>query len=74
MVRADGVPKVTSEGDLEEVIATLEGRFEDDVPIGVITAVMSERGHTIGETLSAIRERRLGGELYEPRDDHLRVT
>ncbi len=61
-------------GDVGTVIAELEDRFEDGVPIGVITAVMSERGHTIGETLSAIRELRMAGELYEPRDDHLRVT
>ena len=73
-VRADGVPKVAPEGDLEEVIAALEGRFEDGVPIGVVTAAMGNRGLTIGETVSAIRELRLGGELYEPRDDHLRVT
>ncbi|WP_336344596.1 hypothetical protein [Halalkalicoccus ordinarius] len=73
-VRADGVPKVAPEGDLKEVIAGLEGRFENGVPIGVVTAVTSERGRTIGETLSAIRELRMAGELYEPRDDRLQVT
>lgn len=73
-VRADEVPTVAPEADLEEVIAALEGRFENGVPIGVVTAVMSARGHTIGETLSAIRELRLAGGLYEPRDDRLRVT
>lgn len=30
----------------------------------------SKRGLTIGETLAAIREQRMAGELYEPRDDH----
>ena len=65
-----GIPN----GDIGAVIAEREDRFEDGVPIGVITAVMSEHGLTIGETLERIRERRMAGELYEPRDDHLRVT
>lgn len=74
-VRADlDVTAAASEDDLEELIGELEGRFEDGVPIGVVAAAMGERGCTIGETLAAIREQRMAGELYEPQDDHLRVT
>lgn len=63
-------------GDLKTVIEglALEGEFTDGVPTGVITAAMSERGATIGETLEAIHELRMAGELYEPRDDYLCVT
>lgn len=73
-VRTDLDVPAASEDDLKELVDELEGRFEDGVPIGVVTAAMGNRGLTIGETLSAIRELRMGGELYEPRDDHLRVT
>lgn len=60
--------------DLRSVIAGLEARVEGDVPLGLVAVAMSERGLTIGETLEAVRELRMNGELYEPRDDHLRVT
>lgn len=69
----DAVEQVASD-DLRSIIDELQARFPDGVPIGVITVAMSERGATIGETLGDIRELRMGGELYEPRDDHLRVT
>jgi hypothetical protein len=69
----DDLGAVTDD-DLRGVIRTLEGRFPEGVPIGVVTAAASRRGATIGETVDAIRELRMGGELYEPRDDHLRVT
>ncbi|MCL7418981.1 MAG: hypothetical protein M8354_14260, partial [Halalkalicoccus sp.] len=73
----DGLEAVTPEStddDPRAVIRTLEGRFPEGVPIGVVTAAASRRGATIGETVDAIRELRMDGELYEPRDDHLRVT
>lgn len=60
--------------DLRSVIAALETRVEGSVPLGLVTVAMSERGMTIGETLEAVRELRMNGELYEPRDDHLQVT
>ncbi|WP_122088380.1 DUF7542 family protein [Halalkalicoccus subterraneus] len=63
-----------SGADLRSVIAALETRVEGNVPLGLVTVVMSERDMTIGETLEAVRELRMNGELYEPRDDHLRVT
>jgi hypothetical protein len=62
------------EGDLEAVISALEERFPAGVPVGVVTVVRSVQGATIGGTLEAIHERRMAGDLYEPRDDHLRVT
>lgn len=60
--------------DLRSVIATLESRTGGHVPLGLVTVAMGERGMTIGETLEGVRELRMNGELYEPRDDHLRVT
>ncbi|MFC6906471.1 DUF7542 family protein [Halalkalicoccus tibetensis] len=60
--------------DLRSVIAELEARVEGGVPLGLVTVAMGERGMTIGETLDAVRELRMEGKLYEPRDDHLRVT
>lgn len=60
--------------DLRSVIAELEARVEDSVPLGLVTVAMSERGLTIGETLDAVRELRMEGKLYQPRNDHARVT
>lgn len=74
-VRTDlDVPEATSETDPGGLIGERQGRFEDGVPIGVVAAAMGERGHTIGETMAAIRELWMADELYEPRDDHLYVT
>lgn len=69
----DGLETVTDD-DPRAMIRTLEERFPEGVPIGVVTAAASRQGATIGETVDAIRELRMGGELYEPRDDHLGVT
>lgn len=72
--RADiGLHPVPS-GDLHSAIGELERRLDGAVPLGVVTVAMGERGATIGETLEGVRELRLEGKLYEPRDDHLRVT
>ena len=74
--RADvDLPEVPA-GELKTVIdwLELEGEFADGVPIGVITVAMGERDTTIGETLAVIHELRTDGELYEPRDDYLRVV
>lgn len=60
--------------DLKTVIDQLEAQCPDGVPIGLITAAMSRRNVTIGDTLKAIYDLRMRGELYEPRDDHLRTT
>ncbi|WP_224270928.1 hypothetical protein [Haloprofundus salinisoli] len=57
--------------DLKGVVRQLEEQYENGVPIGVVAAVMNERGLTIGETLDKIHEVRMTGGLYEPRDDYL---
>ena len=61
------------DGDLKSTIRGLELHFEAGVPIGVVAAVMSRQGLTMRETMEAIHELRMGGELYEPTDDHLRA-
>ncbi|SEQ77742.1 hypothetical protein [Natrinema salaciae] len=58
-------------GALETIVADLERRYEDGVPIGIVAAAMSERGVSVGETLAEIDDVRMTGSLYEPRDDHL---
>ncbi|WP_226482186.1 hypothetical protein [Natrinema amylolyticum] len=60
-----------TDDDLVTVIADLENRYENGVPIGIVAAAMSERGFSVGETLDEIHEVRMTGALYEPRDDHL---
>lgn len=60
------------DGDIGTIIDEIEHRFMRGVPIGVVTAVTNEASRPA--TLEAIRERRMTGELYEPRDDHLQVT
>lgn len=74
--RADGdaLDAVPDEGDLEAVISALEDHYDDGVPLGVVAAAMGERGLAVGETLDRVRELRMTGALFEPRDDHLRVT
>lgn len=66
----DAIP----DDSLETVIGELEDHYVDGVPIGVVTAAMHGRGFSIGETMDAIHDLRMRGALYEPRDDHLRVT
>jgi hypothetical protein len=56
--------------DLKDVIWQLQEQYENGVPIGVVAAVMSDRGLSIGETLDEIHEVRMTGGLYEPQDDH----
>ena len=57
--------------ELKDVVWELQEQYENGVPIGVIAAVMNDRGFSIGETLDEIHEVRMTGGLYEPRDDHL---
>jgi hypothetical protein len=68
-----GLDDVPDDADVRAVVAALEERYEEGVPIGVVAAAMSARGETIGGTLDAIHTQRMRGGLYEPRDDHLRV-
>lgn len=65
---------VVSSEDLTSIISDLEEQLGESVPIGLVTVVLSRRGVSIGQTLESIRDLRMNGDLYEPRDDHLRVT
>ncbi|MFD1565278.1 hypothetical protein ACFR99_17210 [Haloarchaeobius amylolyticus] len=60
-----------ADGDLETVVADLETRYEDGIPIGIVATAMREQGLSVGDTLAAIYDVRMTGALYEPRDDHL---
>lgn len=59
------------EDEVKAAIRALEPEFEDGVPVGVVAAVMHERGVPIAETLDRIYAVRMRGGLYEPREDHL---
>lgn len=62
------------EGDVEAAVRALGDRYEAGVPVGVVTAAMSEHGVGIDETLDELYELRMDGRLYEPKDDHLLHT
>lgn len=63
--------KTPEEDEVKAAIRALEPEFEDGVPVGVVAAVMHERGVSIAETLDRIYAVRMRGGLYEPREDHL---
>jgi len=71
--RADLGETPVPDGDLEAVVAQLEAHYDEGVPVGVVAAAMGAQGHSMRETLDGLREIRLSGGLYEPRDDHLRT-
>ncbi|RBI62406.1 hypothetical protein DMJ13_11095 [halophilic archaeon] len=60
--------------EIEPVIRQLQEQYRNGVPIGVVAAVMSDRGLSLAATLDEIHERRMDGGLYEPQDDHLGVV
>lgn len=59
------------DGDLKSVILELGDDFEDGVPLGMVAAAMRERDRHVGETLEAVRELRMTGHVWEPKDDHV---
>lgn len=61
----------TPVGDVARVLEELAEACDAAVPIGSVTAAMSEQGVTIAETLDELYELRMTGRLYEPRDDHV---
>ena len=61
-------------GGVEATLRALGDRYDEGVPVGVLTAAMSERGVGIDETLDELYELRMAGQLYEPKDDHLLHT
>lgn len=61
--------EVPLDADLQSVVEALDEHYENGVPLGIVTAATSRRGTTVGETLEEIREVRLTGRFWEPRDD-----
>ncbi|WP_408960594.1 hypothetical protein [Natrinema sp. 74] len=68
--QVDLAEDVANDG-LKDVVWQLQDRYENGVPFGVVAAVMSDHGVSIGETLDEIHDVRMTGGLYEPQDDHL---
>lgn len=66
-------PDPPAAADLTETIDRLADGT-GGAPLGAVSAAMGERGWSVGETLSAVHDHRLTGELWEPRDDHVGVV
>lgn len=66
----DAIDDVDADG-VEEVIRELQEQYQEGVPLGVVAAVMHDRGVSLTETLDDIYDIRMGGGLYEPQDDHI---
>lgn len=60
--------------NVESALDTLGDEYAEGVPIGVLTAALTERNVTIEETLQTIYDLRMEGAIYEPRDDHFLVV
>ena len=67
----DAADDLPDDAGVKEVLRALEPSFEGGVPVGVLAAVMHGRGLSIADTLDRVREVRMTGGIYEPRDDHL---
>lgn len=57
--------------DVKDALVELGDDYPEGVPLGVLTAALSEQGVTIAETLDALYDLRMSGEIYEPRDEHV---
>lgn len=62
-----------SSTDVETVLGDLADTYPEGVPVGVLTAVLSTRGVSIGEVLDGLYDLRMDGRIYEPVDDHFLV-
>lgn len=58
-------------GDVARVLEELTAQYDGAVPVGSVTAAMSEQDVSIAETLEELYELRMTGRLYEPTDDHI---
>ena len=66
------VTQAPDSGNIEAILRELDEQFKGGIPLGIITAVMSKQGWTVGETIESLSELRLSGALWEPREHHLR--
>ncbi|GGC65455.1 hypothetical protein [Haloferax sulfurifontis] len=57
--------------DVKEALIELGEDHPDGVALGRLAAALTDNGVAIGETLDAVRDLRMSGEIYEPRDDHV---
>jgi hypothetical protein len=68
----DAISPELDADSVESALRELDDEFEDGIPIGILTAAMSNEGKTVGETLTDLYELRMSGSIWEPRSDHLR--
>lgn len=67
----ESVSSVAENEDLKTVVLELGAELADGVPLALVTAAMAEQGYSIGETLAELRELRMTGHVWEPKDDHV---
>ncbi|ODR80582.1 hypothetical protein BG842_03930 [Haladaptatus sp. W1] len=67
----ESIRETTEGADLKAVVLELGEDYEDGVPLGLVTAAMGEQGRTVSETLEDLRELRMTGHVWEPKDDHV---
>ncbi|EMA06317.1 hypothetical protein [Haloferax denitrificans] len=57
--------------DVKQALVELGENHPDGVELGRLAAALADAGVAIGDTLDAVRDLRMSGEIYEPRDDHV---
>ncbi|AKU09211.1 MULTISPECIES: hypothetical protein [Haloferax] len=57
--------------DVKEALIELGEDHPDGVALGRLAAALTDNGVAIGETLDAVRDLRMSGEIYEPQDDYV---
>ncbi|GAA0307329.1 hypothetical protein [Halarchaeum salinum] len=65
------VGDTVSTGNVKAALVELGNDYSEGVPLGVLTAALAAQGISIAETLDTLYDLRMGGEIYEPRDDHV---
>ncbi|ADE01505.1 hypothetical protein [Haloferax volcanii] len=61
---------VESDG-VKTALTELGEDHPDGVELGRLAAALADNGVAIGETLDAVRDLRMSGEIYEPQDDYV---
>ncbi|MBB6646567.1 hypothetical protein [Halobellus ruber] len=59
-----------SSPNVESMLETLDGEYDDGVPVGVLTAAAATREVPISAVLDELHALRMEGKIHEPIDDH----
>ncbi|WP_266080914.1 hypothetical protein [Haladaptatus caseinilyticus] len=67
----ESIPTSAANEGLKAIVLELDETFDNGVPLALVTAAMGEQGYSIGETMAELRELRMTGHVWEPKDDHV---